>query len=157
MKLPTEARTRKVKDWFDEKRSFKDLTGECNKAHKHALSDRSNKRSRAAVNSVQDEDEEAEQEEDEPAPVNLVNSGESQQWKSKRARTDQETNLAPDAKGFAAVCQPHQRFGTKAWRFLGNGCPFEKMPGFTKDEDRETTEDEHETESDVLVHSKRTS
>ena len=103
MKLPTEARTRKVKDLFDEKRSFKDLTGECNKAHKHALPDRSNKRSRAAVNSVQDDNEEAEQEEDEPATVNLVNSSKSQQWKSKRARTDQGINVAPDAKGFAAV------------------------------------------------------
>ena len=51
MKLPTVARTRKVKDLFDEKRSFKDLTGECNKANKHALSDQSNKLSRAAVNS----------------------------------------------------------------------------------------------------------
>ena len=64
MKLPTEARTRKVKDLFDEKRSFKDLTGECNKAHKHALSDRRNKRSRIQVNAVQDEDEEVEQEEE---------------------------------------------------------------------------------------------
>ena len=104
---------------------------ECQSEYQQALSDRSNKRSRAQVNSIQDDDEEVEQEEDEPAAVNLVNGGESQQWKSKRARTDQETNLAPDAKGFAAVCQPHQRFGTKAWRCLGNGCPFEKMPGFT--------------------------
>ena len=92
MKLPTEAWTRKVKDWFDEKRSFKDLTGECNKAHKHALSDRSNKRSRTQVNAIQDDDEEAEQEEEEQAAVNLVSGGASQQWKSKRARTDQGTN-----------------------------------------------------------------
>ena len=86
----------------------------------------------ASSNSVQDDEEEAEQEEDEPTTVNLVNGGESQQWKSKRARTDQGSNVAPDAKGFAAVvCQPHQRFSAKAWRCLGNGCLFEKMPGFT--------------------------
>ena len=68
---------------------------------------------------------------EEPTAVNLVNGGESQQWKSKRARTDQGTNLASDAKVFAAVCKPHQWFDTKAWHCLGNGCPFEKMPGFT--------------------------
>ena len=132
MKLPTQAWTQKVKDWFDEKKSFKDLSGECNKALKHALSDQSSKHSRAAVNSVQEDDEEAEQEEDEPTAVNLVNGGKSQQWKNKRTRTDQGSNIPPDAKGFAAmVCQPHQRFGSKAWRCLGNGCIFEKMPGFT--------------------------
>ena len=95
MKLPTEARTRTVKDLFEEKRSFKNLTGKCNKAHKHALSDRSNKRSRAAVNSVQDNDEEAEQEEDEPTTVNLVNGGESQQWKSKRYLRHNSTRNKP--------------------------------------------------------------
>ena len=130
-KLPIEARTRPVKDLFEEKKSFKDLSGECNKVHKLALSDRSNKRSRTQVNAVHDDNEEAEQEEEEQAAVNLVSSGESQQWKSKSARTDQGTNLAPDDRVLAAVCQPHQRFGTKAWRCLGNGCPFEKMPGFT--------------------------
>ena len=64
---------------FEEKRSFKDLSGECNKAHKHALSNRSNKRSRTQVNAVHDDDEEAEQEEEEQAAVNLVSGGESQQ------------------------------------------------------------------------------
>ena len=111
-KLPIEARTRPVKDLFEERKSFKDLSGECNKALKHALSDRSNKHSRTQVNAVQDDDKEAEQEEEEQAAVNLVSGGVSQQWKSKRARTDQGTNLAPDAKVFAAVCQPHQRFDT---------------------------------------------
>ena len=161
-KLPIEARTRPVKDLFEEKKSFKDLSGECNKVHKLALSDRSNKRSRTQVNAVHDDDEEAEQEEEEQAAVNLVSGGASQQWKSKRARTDQGKNLAPDAKVFAAVCQPHQRFGTKACCCLGNGCPFEKMlaspPRDPREyEDRETAEDEHATKSSVLVHSKRTS
>ena len=87
--------------------------------------------SRHSLTGATSADEEAEQEKEEPAAVNFVNGGESQKWKSKRARTDQGTNLAPDAKVFAAVCQPHQRFGTKAWHCLGNGCPFEKMLGFT--------------------------
>ena len=43
---------------------------------------------------------------EEPTAVNLVNGGESQQWKSKRARTDQEANLAPDAKGFVLYASP---------------------------------------------------
>ena len=115
-KLPIKPRP--VRDLFEEKKSFKDLSGECNKAHRYALTNRSNKRSRTQVNAVQDDKEEAEQGEEEPAAVNLVSGGESQQWKSKRARTDQGTNLAPDAKVFAAVCQPHQQFGTKAWHCL---------------------------------------
>ena len=130
-KLPSELRTREAVQIFEDGGTFKDLMKECHAAYQQALSDRSNKRFRAQVNSVQDNDKEAEQAEEEPDAVNLVNGDESQQWKSKRARTDQGTNLAPDAKVFAAVCQPHQRFGTKAWRCLGNGCPFEKMPGFT--------------------------
>ena len=61
-KLPIEARTQPVKDLFEETTSFKDLSGECNKAHKHALSDWSNMRSRTQVNAVQEDEEEAEQE-----------------------------------------------------------------------------------------------
>ena len=73
-KLPTELRKRKAIQIFEKEGTFKDLREECHEAYKQALSDRSSKRSRAAVNSVQDDNEEAEQEEDEPAAVNLVNS-----------------------------------------------------------------------------------
>ena len=45
---------------------------ECHEAYQQALSDRSNKRSRAQVNSGQDDDEEAEQEEEEPAAVTYM-------------------------------------------------------------------------------------
>ena len=69
-KLSIEARTRPVRDLFEEEKSFKDLSGECIKADRYALTERSNKRSRTQVNTVQDDDKEAEQEEEEPAAVN---------------------------------------------------------------------------------------
>ena len=74
-KLPREPRTREAVQLFEGGGTFKDLMKECHAAYQQALSDRSNKRSRAQV-----DDEEAEQEEEEPAAVNLVNGGESQQW-----------------------------------------------------------------------------
>ena len=104
---------------------------ECHEAYQQALSDRSNKHSRAQVNSVQDDDKEENQEEEEQAAINLVSNGDSRPWKRKHARPDQGPSAAPDAGTFASVCQPHQQFGPRAWRCLGNGCPFEKMLGFT--------------------------
>ena len=86
-KLPSELRTRKAIQIFEKEGTFEDLKEECHEAYLQALSDRSSKRSMAAVNSVQDDDEEAEQEEDEPTTVNLVNGGESQQWKGARGQT----------------------------------------------------------------------
>ena len=54
---------------------------ECHEAYQQALSDRSNKHSRAQVNSVQDDDKEENQEEEEQAAVNLVSNGDSRPWK----------------------------------------------------------------------------
>ena len=59
-KLPSELRTRAAVKLFEDEGTFKDLMKECHEAYQQALSDRSNKCSRAQVNTVQDDDEEVE-------------------------------------------------------------------------------------------------
>ena len=131
-KLPAEAKTQAVMEAFEANKSFKELTNECMKAHKHWLSDRHSKRSRNQVNSVQ-EDEEENQEEEEQVAVNWVSGGDSRPRQNKRARTDQGPSAAAEAGPFAAavVCPTHRRFGNRAFRCEGKGCIFENIPGFT--------------------------
>ena len=131
-KLPAEAKTQAVMEAFEANKSFKELTNECMKAHKHWLSDRHSKRSRNQVNSVQ-EDEEENQEEEEQVAVNWVSGGDSRPRQNKRARTDQGPSAAAEASPFAAavVCPTHKKYGNRAFRCEGKGCIFENIPGFT--------------------------
>ena len=59
-RLPSKLRTREAIQIFEDGSTFKDLMKECQSEYQQALSDRSNKCSRAQVNTVQDDDEEVE-------------------------------------------------------------------------------------------------
>ena len=122
-KLPIEVQRPWAVRLYYEKKSFIEIAKECNKVYKHLLQSRSNKRSRD-----QDDSEEEEQGRGDQAAVNLVDDT-SRQRREKRAKTDQEPASAAAAFA-AAVCRPHKQFGPRAWRCLGNGCPFENAPGF---------------------------
>ena len=87
MKLLREVRKQQIRKLYEQQKSFDEIAEECHEVYNWLLS-HGNKRSRTQVNAVQDHEKVAEQEEEEQTAVNLVGSGESQQWKSKRARTD---------------------------------------------------------------------
>ena len=90
----------------------------------------SNKRPRTQVNAIEDNSEEKEQEAGEQAAVHLVSNDTSRRRTEKRARMDQAPESVAANAAFVGLCRPHQQFGARAWRCLGNGCLLEKWPGF---------------------------
>ena len=92
---------------------------------------RGNKRPRTQVNAIGDEGkEEEEPENEEQAAIHLVSNDMSLRRTEKHPRTNQEPESVAANAAFAGLCHPHQQFGARAWRCLGNGCLLEKWPGF---------------------------
>ena len=117
-------------DLYEEEKSFDEITEACHKVHKRLMHNCSNKRPRTQVNAIEDYGKEEEPENGGQAAVHLVSNDTSRRRTEKRARMDQAPESVAANAAFVGLCRPHQQFGARAWRCLGNGCLLEKWPGF---------------------------
>ena len=129
-KLLNEVQTLRAFNMYEEEKSFDEITEACHKLHKRLMHSCGNKRPRTQVNAIGDEGEEEEEPENGEHLVHLVSNDTSRRLTEKRARMDQAPESVAANAAFVGLCRPHQQFGARAWRCLGNGCLLEKWPGF---------------------------
>ena len=125
-KLLNEVQTLRAFNMYEEEKSFDEITEACHKLHKRLMHSCDNKRPRTQVNAIGDEGEEEEEPEN---GEHLVHRQQRHEPPANR-KTRQDGPGTRVCRRQCSLCRPHQQFGARAWRCLGNGCLLEKWPGF---------------------------